>query len=249
MIKYPNAKINIGLNILRRREDGYHEISSILHPVKDIFDILEVIPASTFSFSTSGKCIAVKQNICEQAFNLIEADFGIHPVKIHLHKQIPIGAGLGGGSADGAFTLCALNELYNLQLSKVELKNYAIKLGADCPFFIDNKTQYVTGIGEKMTPINLNLTGFKLKFIFPELHISTAEAYANVNPGIPNQSLLNIIDLPMEKWKEELYNDFEISQFAKHPSLKLIKEKFYSDGATYAAMTGSGSVMYGLFKL
>lgn len=248
MIIYPNAKINLGLDILRRRKDGYHDISSVFYPVRELFDILEIIPDRTFSFSVSGNSINVKKNICEQAFNLIEKEFGIKPVKIHLHKQIPIGAGLGGGSADGAFTLIALNQLYNLQLSDSELKKYALELGADCPFFIDNKPQYVYGMGDKMNPIDLDLTLFEIKFIFPKLHISTVEAYAHVNPRIPAKSLLKIIELPIEKWREELKNDFELSQFTMHPILKSMKQKLYSDGAIYASMTGSGSVIYGLFR-
>ena len=248
MIIYPNAKINLGLNILRRRKDGYHDISSVFYPVIQLFDILEIIPANTFSCSVSGHSIDVKQNICVQAFNLIKQNFGIDPVKIHLHKKIPIGAGLGGGSSDGAFTLIALNQIYNLQLSNLQLKKYALQLGADCPFFIDNTPQYVTGIGDKIIPIDLDLREFEFKFFFPEFHISTAEAYSNVNPRIPDRSLLSVIELPAEKWKSKLKNDFELSQFAKYPILKSIKEKFYSDGAVYVSMTGSGSVVYALFK-
>jgi len=164
-----------------------------------------------------------------------------------LHKQIPIGAGLGGGSADGAFALKALNELFKLELSIIELENYALQLGADCPFFIENSPKYITGIGEKMMNINLDLSPYKLKFIFPELHISTTEAYEGVIPNRPETNLLDLINQPIENWKSVVKNDFEISAFEKYPQLKKIKEKLYADGAIYASMTGSGSVLYGVF--
>jgi len=164
-----------------------------------------------------------------------------------LHKQIPIGAGLGGGSADGAFALKALNELFKLELSIIELENYALQLGADCPFFIENSPKYITGIGEKMMNINLDLSPYKLKFIFPELHISTTEAYEGVIPNRPETNLLDLIKQPIENWKSIVKNDFEISAFAKYPQLRNIKEKLYADGAIYASMTGSGSVLYGVF--
>ena len=154
MIVYPNAKINIGLNVLNTRADGYHEISSVFYPVKELYDILEIVPSDYFSFSSSGIAIPGDSNICTKAFDLLKADYGVRNVKIHLHKMIPIGAGLGGGSADGAFVLKALNELFELNLIKNQLEKYALKLGADCPFFIENTPKYVTGIGEKMTAID-----------------------------------------------------------------------------------------------
>ena len=167
---------------------------------------------------------------------------------MHLHKQIPIGAGLGGGSADGAFTLIALNQLFDLRLSKEQLEKYALQLGADCPFFIENTPKYVSGIGEKMSSIDLDLSAFELQFIFPELHISTAEAYSEITPQLPLKNLLDLIHQPLENWKGKLKNDFEISAFKKHPKLKLMKEQLYADGAIYASMSGSGSVLYGVFK-
>ncbi len=248
MIVYPNAKINIGLNVLEKRSDGYHELSSVFYPVKELCDILEIIPASDFSFSSTGISVPGNSNICANAFELLKEDFGIGNVKIHLHKQIPIGAGLGGGSADGAFTLKALNKLFDLKITNKELEKYALQLGADCPFFIDNTPKYVTGIGEKMTAIDLDLSDYELKFIFPDLHISTAEAYGGVSPKIPEISLLNLIKQPIENWKGEVKNDFEISAFEKHPKLAKMKEKLYADGAIYASMTGSGSVIYGIVK-
>ena len=246
MIVYPNAKINIGLNVLEERADGYHEISSVFYPVKELVDILEIIPGEDFSFSSSGIAIPGNSNICTKAYDLLKADFDIENVQIHLHKQIPIGAGLGGGSADGAFTLKALNELFDLKLSNTELEKYALQLGADCPFFIENTQKYVTGKGEKMNEIDLDLSAYELKFIFPELHISTAEAYGGVILKYPETNLLDLMSKPIENWKGEVKNDFEISAFEKYPELEKMKEKLYADGAIYASMTGSGSVLYGV---
>jgi 4-diphosphocytidyl-2-C-methyl-D-erythritol kinase len=249
MIVLPNAKINLGLNILRKREDGYHDIASIFYPVKDLCDILEILPSAEFSFSTSGITIPDDGNSCKKAFELLKQDFKIGNIKLHLHKQIPIGAGLGGGSADGAFTLKALNILFDLKLSNTELEKYALQLGADCPFFIDNTPKYITGIGEKMTAIDLDLSAYEIKFIFPELHISTAEAYSGVTPKQSKTDLLDLISQPIENWKTTVKNDFEISAFSKYPELTKMKEKLYADGAIYASMTGSGSVLYGVFDV
>ena len=248
MIVYPNAKINLGLNVLQRRVDGYHEISSIFYPVKELFDILEIIPADVFLFSSSGLAIPGDENICMKAYNLLKKDFGINPVRIHLHKLIPIGSGLGGGSADGAFTLIVLNDLFNLSLSQNQLEGYALRLGSDCPFFIQNTSKYVSGIGQEMSSFDLDLSDFELKFIFPELHISTADAYAGISPQLPQINLLDLINQPLDCWKDKVKNDFETSAFIKYPILKTIKEQLYRDGAVYASMTGSGSVIYGLFQ-
>jgi len=247
MIVYPNAKINIGLNVLKKRLDGYHEMSSVFYPVMDLYDILEILPAKDFSFSSSGISIPGDSNICVKAFELLKADFGIGNVKIHLHKQILIGAGFGGGSADGAFTLKAMNELFDLKLSNTELEKYALQLGADCPFFIENTPKYVTGIGEKMMSVDLDLSNYEIKFIFPELHISTAEAYGGITPKTPKTNLLELINQPIDNWRGEAKNDFEISAFEKYPQLEIMKAQLYADGAIYASMTGSGSVLYGVF--
>ena len=247
MIVYPNAKINIGLNVLEKQADGYHKLSSVFYPVNELCDILEIIPATEFSFSSSGIAIPGNSNICVKAFELLKADFEIENVIMHLHKQIPIGAGLGGGSADGAFALKALNEIFKLELSIIELEDYALQLGADCPFFIENSPKYITGIGEKMRNINLDLSSYKLKFIYPELHISTAEAYGGIIPSQPKKNLLDLINQPIENWKKSVKNDFEVAAFAKYPELAKMKEQLYADGAIYASMTGSGSVIYGVF--
>jgi len=249
MIVYPNAKINIGLNVLEKQADGYHKLSSVFYPVNELCDMLEILPAKSFSFSSSGIAIPGNSNICVKAFELLKADFEIGNVNIHLHKQIPIGAGLGGGSADGAFALKALNELFMLKLTILELEKYALQLGADCPFFIENFPKYITGIGEKMININLDLSLYKLKFIFPELHISTSEAYEGVIPSRPKKNLLDLIKQPIKNWKKILKNDFEDAAFVKYPQLKKIKEDLYADGAIYASMTGSGSVVYGVINI
>ena len=247
MIVYPNAKINIGLNVLRKRTDGYHEISSIFFPVKELHDVLEILPSDTFSFTSTGINIPGDGNICIKAFELLKADFDIDNVKIHLHKMIPIGAGLGGGSSDGAFTLKVMNELFELNISNKRLEEYALQLGSDCPFFIDNTPKYVCGIGEKMTNIDLDLSSYELKFVFPDLHISTTYAYGGVTPKHPKTELFELINQPMKNWKSTVKNDFEVSAFSKYPQLEKMKNKLYSDGAIYASLTGSGSVLYGVF--
>tara|TARA_B100000787_G_scaffold165060_1_gene148507 strand:+ start:465 stop:1214 length:750 start_codon:yes stop_codon:yes gene_type:complete len=247
MIVYPNAKINIGLNVLEKQVDGYHQISSIFYPVNELFDIIEIFPSKGFSFSSSGIAIPGNSNLCVKAFELLRLDFKIGNVTMHLHKQIPIGAGLGGGSSDGAFVLKALNELFKLELSSIELEKYALQLGADCPFFIENTPKYVTGIGEKMMSIDFDLSSYRLKFIFPKIHISSFEAYEAVIPNKTQKCLLDLVNQPIENWKKIVKNDFEVAAFVKYPQLNKIKEKFYDDKAIYASMTGSGSVIYGLF--
>ena len=247
MIVYPNAKINIGLNVLNKREDGYHELSSVFYPVSELYDILEIITSDDFSFSSSGIAIPGDNNICTKAFDLLKAEYDVGNIKIHLHKIIPIGAGLGGGSADGAFVLKALNELFELNLTNNQLEKYALELGADCPFFIDNNPKHVTGIGEQMTAIDLDLSDYEIKFFFPDLHISTAEAYRRVNPNFPKYALLDLIEQPIENWKSTVKNDFENSAFKNYPQLAKMKAELYADGAIFASMTGSGSVLYGVF--
>ena len=247
MILFSCAKINIGLNILSKREDGYHNISSVFYPVSSCTDILEITEQEHFSFESSGIEIPKGENLCEKAFSLLRKDFSFPNVHIHLHKQIPIGAGLGGGSTDAAFTLKGLNELFELEISSKKLEEYVLQLGADCPFFIDNTPKYVEGIGEKMTSIDLNLSRFEIRLINPEIHISTAEAYGGITPQIPKTNLLDLINQPMENWKGKIKNDFEKSIFEKHSKLQSIKQQLYKDGAIYASMSGSGSTLYGFF--
>ena len=248
MIVYPNAKINLGLNILHKREDGYHDIFSVFYPVKECVDILEIIKSEKFQFTKSGIEIPDGENICEKAWKLLDTDFGIGNVKIHLHKQIPIGAGLGGGSADASFTLKYLNELFDLNLNSKELEKYALRLGADCPFFMDNTPKLVEGIGEKMTSIDLDLSNYEIRLVNPDIHISTKEAYSGIVPKTPVLSVEKIIELPIIKWKGKLKNDFEESIFEKHLQLEGIKDELYKQGSIYSSMSGSGSVVFGIFE-
>ncbi len=248
MIVYPNAKINLGLNVLRKREDGYHDISSIFYPVKECVDILEIIKSEEFEFTNSGIEIPDGENLCEKAWKLLYTDFGIGNVKVHLHKQIPIGAGLGGGSADASFTLKYLNELFDLNLNNKDLEKYALRLGADCPFFIDNTPKLVEGIGEKMTSIDLDLSNYEIRLVNPDIHISTKEAYSGVVPKTPELSVEKIIELPIIEWKGKLKNDFEESIFEKHLQLEGIKDELYKQGSIYSSMSGSGSIVFGIFE-
>lgn len=248
MLSFPNAKINLGLNILSKRPDGYHNIESCFYP---IFwgDVLEVIASDTFSFTSSGLEIPgeSENNLCCKAYNLLLKDFDLAPVHIHLHKVIPMGAGLGGGSADGAFTLKMLNQLFDLKLSPKDLEKYAATLGSDCPFFIRNEPVIVSGTGTELERIKLDLSGFFIALKYPGIHIGTKEAYSKVIPGQPPYELRNILMQPISCWKEKLRNDFEPSVFPNHPEINDIKTTLYNHGALYATMTGSGSTVYGIF--
>lgn len=248
MIVYPNAKINLGLNILQKREDGYHDISSILYPVYNFSDILEIIESRTFSFCSTGLEIPGQENSCVKAWRLLKDDFNIGNVNIHLHKQIFIGAGLGGGSSDAAFTLKVLNNIFRLKLSDTELERYALSIGTDCPFFIDNTPKLVNGKGEKMNKLDLDLSDYEIRFRDTKIHISTKQAYNIVDPTKSINNLVgNIIKLDIDEWKHYLKNDFEDAIFKKYPELKKIKQQFYDEGAIFSSMSGSGSVIFGIF--
>ena len=250
MITFPNAKINIGLNIIEKRQDGFHNIESIFYPIMDLFDVLEIIKSNELKFTSSGITIPGNEadNLCLKAYHLIKADFDVKLVHIHLHKVIPIGAGLGGGSADAAFTLKLLNQLFELNITDDELINYARKLGSDCAFFIKNKPVYAYGKGDEFEEIDVDLSKYEIKIEYPNIHIGTSEAYAGVNPKPSNKNIKELIKLPIKDWKNNIKNDFEYSIFPNHPQIKALKEKFYSDGAVYASMTGSGSAVFGVFE-
>ena len=248
MILYPNAKINIGLNIESRRSDGYHNISSVFYPTIDFFDIIEIIESADFLFTSSGIPIPNGVNLCEKAYLLIKEKYKIPPVHIHLHKIIPIGSGLGGGSSDASFTLKGLNILFNLNISNNELENLALYLGADCPFFISNTPKYITGVGEVMRDINLDLSSYNIRLINNDIHISTQDAYSQLELCISNSFLEEFIDKPVDLWKDNITNDFEKSIFRTYPILKKNKQELYEDGAIYSSMTGTGSTIYGLFN-
>lgn len=250
MIVFPNAKINIGLNVVEKRIDGFHNIESIFYPVMELFDVLEIIKADKLHFFSSGITIpgSKPDNLCLKAYQLIQSDYKISPVHIHLHKVIPIGAGLGGGSADAAFTLRALNELFKLHLTEEQLIGYARKLGSDCAFFIKNKPVYAFGKGDEFESLALDLSKFEIKIEYPNTHVGTAEAYAGVHPKKSVTNIKEAIQLPVSEWRNALKNDFEESIFPNHPQIKLAKEKFYTEGALYASMTGSGSAVFGIMK-
>ncbi|WP_162341426.1 4-(cytidine 5'-diphospho)-2-C-methyl-D-erythritol kinase [Cyclobacterium salsum] len=248
MISFPNAKINLGLHILGKRSDGFHEIQSCLYPIP-ISDALEIIPGTTTEFSCSGIPIPGEStgNLILKAYQLIAADFPeISPITAHLHKCIPIGAGLGGGSSDAAFTLKMLNEIFKLDLDDEKLSEYAGKLGSDCPFFIRDEPQLASGRGELLEKIQVDLAGNWLVLLHPGIHISTQEAYAGVIPGPATKNMVEVLSNPLS-WKSDLLNDFEKSIFANHPEIAAIKSHLYQAGAWYAAMSGSGSAVFGLF--
>mgnify|MGYP006083173291 FL=1 len=244
MILFPNAKINIGLNILSKREDGYHNLETIFYPIA-WKDSLEIIKSNDQQFSSSGISIPGDGNLCQQAYDLLDRDFGLESVHIHLHKNIPIGAGLGGGSSDAAFTLMGLNEMFDLKLSTIQLKEYALKLGADCPFFIDNKACLAKGIGEELTDVVLNISNVFLIVATPDIHVSTAMAYSGVVPQIPEVSLQKLISEPMTNWS--MKNDFEEGIFRLEPKIKALKDKMLDHGAIYCSMSGSGSSVFAFF--
>ncbi|MDN3687114.1 4-(cytidine 5'-diphospho)-2-C-methyl-D-erythritol kinase [Cyclobacterium jeungdonense] len=249
MISFPNAKINLGLHILNKRSDGFHEIQSCLFPIP-LTDALEIIPSTSTSFSSSGITIPGNNtdNLILKAYHLIAADFpDISPIAAHLHKCIPIGAGLGGGSSNAAFALKMLNEIFNLDLNDQKLMDYAGKLGSDCPFFIRNEPQLASGRGELLEKVQLDLAGNWLILIHPGIHVSTREAYAGVKPGPAEKKLADVLATPLS-WQSDLHNDFEKSIFSNHTEIAAIKHTLNQAGAWYAAMSGSGSAVFGLFE-
>ena len=245
MLFFPNAKINIGLNITSKRDDGYHNLESIFFPIAWC-DILEIIPSKQLSFESKGLSIPGQANLCLKAYELMKSHYGINPVSMHLHKNIPIGAGLGGGSSDAAFTLMALNTIFELGLEKDELKKMAAKLGADCPFFIDNIPSLASGIGEVLNPVDLDMSNYHLLVVKPDVFISTSEAFSVIVPQKTSLSFEEEIKMPIEKWT--LKNDFEDSIFPQYPELLEIKKSLIQAGALYASMSGSGSSIYAIFS-
>lgn len=249
MVTFPASKINIGLRITDKRPDGFHNLQSCFYPVQ-WGDMLEVIPSAEFAFTSSGLPIPgrLAQNLCVKAYNLLQADFTLPPVQMHLHKIVPIGAGLGGGSADAAFTLKAVNKEFSLGLSPAQLEEYARLLGSDCAFFIQNRPLYCTGKGDVFSDIDLSLSGYHVVLVYPNLAISTAEAYAGVRPGPVASSLYDQLTSSIDTWPGRVHNDFEDSLFPKFPVLGQVKQQLYEAGAIYASMTGSGSTVYGIFN-
>lgn len=250
MICFPNAKINLGLNIVAKRPDGYHNIETIFYPIA-CRDVLECVPAEAYSLQVSGIALDndTHDNIVSKAYRLLAAEYpSLQPCALYLHKNIPCGAGLGGGSADAAFALKLINESQGLNISENKLEEYASRLGADCPFFIRNQAVFAEGIGDKFTEINLSLKGYYIVLIKPDIHVSTAEAYAGVKAQATEKPLSELIHLPIETWKDNIVNDFEAGIFEKYPEIKQIKDELYHQGALYASMSGSGSSVYGIFS-
>lgn len=249
MIFFPPAKINLGLKVLHKREDSYHELDTCMVPIP-LFDVLELLPSSEFSFQQTGLTIPGNSvdNLCVRAYELMRNTFKIPPVYMHLRKQIPMGAGMGGGSSDAAYVLLGLKELFSIQCSQCTLEELAGRLGSDCPFFIKNEAQIAKGRGEVLSPCQLDLKGYYLKIVNPGIHIGTKEAYEGIVFDTNKSPVQSIVEGPISLWKNALKNDFETSVFKLYPKLEQIKEGLYSEGAIYAAMSGSGSTLFGIFK-
>jgi 4-diphosphocytidyl-2-C-methyl-D-erythritol kinase len=249
MVVFPNAKINLGLTIVSKREDGFHNLETIFYPIQ-WKDVLEIIESDKLQFQSSGIEIPGSQehNLCLKAYQLIKTDFDVPPVKIHLHKNIPIGAGLGGGSADAAFMLNLLNQKFELNISTEKLQNYARKLGSDCAFFVKNKPVFAKEKGDVFENIELDLKAYKILMVYPNVHVSTADAYGGCKPRNGSLELKKNIQTPLNEWNNNVFNDFELTVFSKFPLLQKIKNQLIEKGAIYASMSGSGSTIFGIFE-
>ncbi len=253
MLRFPNAKINIGLFVTEKRADGYHNLETIFYPVRPT-DALELIDhdAATTTIQLSGLEVtgSSNQNLVWKAWELLHRDFPaqVGPVHIFLHKVIPMGAGMGGGSADGAFMLGMLNDHFQLRLTKAELEAYALQLGSDCPFFIHNQPAFASGRGELLQSLSLDLSAYTIQVICPQIHVSTAQAFKGILPAPAAFNLKEISTLPIADWGQYIRNDFEDSVFRVHPVLQEIKESLYAQGAVYASMSGTGAALYGIFE-
>lgn len=250
MIAFPPCKINLGLNVLSKRSDGYHNLETCFYPLP-FTDILEILPAENLVFIPTGNAIPGEStdNLCLRAYHLLRKDFSIDPVDIYLHKVIPTGAGLGGGSSDAAYTLRLLNEIFSLNLTTAQLKDYAQQLGSDCAFFVEDEVCLGTGRGELLEPIQVSLKDKFLVLLKPDVHVSTAEAYKGVVPQAADPSVRYILEnTSLSQWKELLKNDFEASVFKAYPAIEQCKTSLYEQGAIYASMSGSGSAVFGIFN-
>lgn len=255
---FPNAKINIGLNILEKRSDGYHTIETVFYPLSLTDElVVEVLDPSSstantgdYKYNITGMSLDAdpEDNLVIKAYRLLQQSFNLGPMNVALKKNIPFGAGLGGGSSDAAYMLKALNQLFTLNLSPYDLENYAGQLGADCPFFINNKVVFATGIGDVFSPIDISLKGYYIMLIKPDIFVPTPTAYASIVPKMPTSSLYENIKKPVSEWKNVIVNDFEPSVFSKYPLIGHIKNLLYDKGAVYASMSGSGASVYGIFE-
>jgi 4-diphosphocytidyl-2-C-methyl-D-erythritol kinase len=253
VITFPNCKINIGLHITGKRNDSFHDLETIFYPIQlcDGLEIIKNLESDGTELSLSGLLIdsPTHDNICYKAYSLLKNDFpNLPPLQIHLHKVIPTGAGLGGGSSDGAFILVLINQKFKLGLDEQQLMKYALQLGSDCPFFIINKPAYATGRGEKLEYVNLELSSYNIVIINPGIHINTGWAFSKITPGSSSYQLKETVEMPISTWKDILNNDFEVPVFQEYPAIKELKELLYKKGAVYASMTGSGSTVFGLFE-
>ncbi len=252
MIYFPNAKINLGLNVVSKRPDGYHNLETVFYPIgiKDALEIIEKDGLQEDIFIQTGLQVDGENNdnLVMKALRIMRQHYSFPFVEIHLLKCIPFGAGIGGGSADASFTLRLLNDMFSLGASQAELAKLAIQLGADCPIFIYNKPMYAEGIGEVLEAVDLSLKGYKLALVKPDVFVSTRDAFSQVKPTQPKVNLRKIIQQPVEEWKNLMVNDFEESVFALHPQIKEFKNKLYELGAVYSSMSGSGASVYALFK-
>ncbi len=253
MIAFPNCKINLGLSIIQKRADGFHELETVFYPVA-LNDMVEVIHNNDHSnpviFTSTGIPVPgdETQNLCVKAYHLLKKDFpNIPAVKIHLHKHIPMGAGLGGGSSNGTAVLKIINDQFNLGLNNVQLINYAAQLGSDCPFFVFEKACVAKGRGEILEPFNCDLSNYQIVLIHPGIHISTAVAFSMITPHAKQKSIASIVSQPIETWKSALINDFEAPIINAHSIIGTLKNKLYDSGAIYASMSGSGSSLFGIF--
>ena len=253
MITYPNAKINLGLNIVEKRPDGYHNLETVFYPInlQDALEVTTLKERGDYTLVTSGTPIEgePENNLVVKAYKLLKEDFSELPgINIHMYKHIPTGAGLGGGSSDAAFMIKLLNEKFKLNISIEKMEEYAAKLGADCAFFIQNKPVFASGIGNIFESIQLSLKGYYLVLVKPDIFVSTKDAFAHIKPQKPSKSLKEIIRMPVETWRAMMKNDFEDSVFQKYPEIAAIKDKLYDMGAIYASMSGSGSSVFGIFR-
>lgn len=248
MLAFANAKINLGLHITEKRTDGYHNLETVFYPIK-LYDVVEISDAGETNCAIAGIQVPgdPEDNICLRAYHLLGKDFDLPPQQITLLKNIPVGAGLGGGSADAAFAIKLLNDKFKLGLGSAAMEDYARQLGADCAFFIKNKPVYAFGKGDEFSDLQLDLSAYCLVLVKPDVHVSTAEAYAGVSPSGSGRSLKDLIHLPLETWRTHLHNDFEPSVFSKYPEIEGLKQYLYDSGAIYAAMSGSGSSVFGIF--
>lgn len=259
MIVFPCAKINLGLNIVSKREDGYHNLETVFYPIP-LYDALEIkymdekFPSDTAcDLKVTGNAVDCdeQKNLVVKAYHILAADYQLQRIHTHLYKHIPSQAGLGGGSSDAAFMIRLLDERFRLNIGNPEMERYAARLGADCAFFIEAEPAYAEGIGDVLMPADGpdgNLHGYYLCVVKPDVAVSTKEAYSAITPKKPAKSCRDIVRQPIETWKEELINDFEEPIFKMHPELEAIKQKLYDQGAIYASMSGSGSALYGIFK-